>query len=157
MIRKPSHADGHGGNECDALPTGGDEPVGESHPRKTLHNAIVLIANVPKKNCSQPLPFAKWSKWGQCRVRRWHSRRTLPALVQSNARGTRREALWPLGSFPGTSWIYLRVPFYCWRYQPRLTGRWWSHHRSNLAIHGACGTTFHKWYEIDYSFWDLSK
>ena len=44
MIRKPSHAYGHGGNECDALPAGRDEPVGESHPRKTLHNEIVLMS-----------------------------------------------------------------------------------------------------------------
>ena len=44
MIRKPSHAYGHGGNECDALPAGRDEPVGESHPRKTLYNEIVLMS-----------------------------------------------------------------------------------------------------------------
>ena len=56
MIRKPSHADGHGGNECDALPAGRDEPVGESHPRKTLHIEFVLMS---PKNCSQLLPFAK--------------------------------------------------------------------------------------------------
>ena len=56
MIRKPSHADGHGGNECDALPAGGDEPVGESHPRKALHIEIALTS---LKDYSQPLPFAK--------------------------------------------------------------------------------------------------
>ena len=44
MIWKPSHADGHGGNECDALPAGGDEPVGESHPRKALHIEIALTS-----------------------------------------------------------------------------------------------------------------
>ena len=56
MIWKPSHADGHGGNECDALPAGGDEPVGESHPRKALHIEIALTS---LKDYSQPLPFAK--------------------------------------------------------------------------------------------------
>ena len=36
LVRKPSHANGHGGNEGNALPTGRDEPVCESHPWKAL-------------------------------------------------------------------------------------------------------------------------
>ena len=111
MIWKPSHADGHGGNECDALPAGGDEPVGESHPRKALHIEIALTS---LKDYSQPLPFAKWSKWAQCQVRRWYSRRTSPASDRSNGQGTQREALWPLGSFPVRSWViweFLCCPF----------------------------------------------
>ena len=110
-------------------------------PKKIVHNYYHLQSKVGESS-------AKWEDGTASEHRRpWSS----PTHEEPGERHCN-----PLGHSLGQVGLF-ESSFYCWRYQPRLTGRWWSHHRSNLAIHGACGTTFHKWYEIDFSFWDLSK